>query len=55
MKYFLIKSGAMLSSQLTDRTIHLKDGVVVGESSKEAESVNEVETIVTDGDNLSLV
>ena len=42
-------------AQLTDRTIHLKDGVVVGESSKEAESVNEVETIVTDGDNLSLV
>ena len=42
-------------AQLTDRTIHLKDGVVVGESGKEAESVNEVETIVTDGDNLSLV
>ena len=42
-------------AQLTDRTIHLKDGVVVGESSKEAESVNEVETIVTDGDDLSLV
>ena len=43
-------------AELTDRTIHLKDGVVVGESAKkEEESVDEVETIVTDGDNLSLV
>ena len=43
-------------AELTDRTIHLKDGVVVGELSKgKEESGNEVETIVTDGDDLSLV
>ena len=43
-------------AELTDRTIHLKDGVVVGELSKgEEESVNEVETVVTDGDDLPLV
>ena len=42
---------------LTDRTIHLKDGVVVGALSKEneEESGNEVETVVADGDDLSLV
>jgi lipoprotein-releasing system ATP-binding protein len=43
-------------AELTDRTIHLKDGVVVGESLKEKEvSVDEVETVVADGDDLSLV
>ena len=43
-------------AELTDRTIHLKDGVVVGESSKKEElSVDEVETVVADSDNLSLV
>lgn len=43
-------------AELTDRTIHLKDGVVVGELSKgKEESVNEVETVVTDGDDLPLV
>ena len=43
-------------ASLTDRTIHLKDGVVVGESSKEIEvSGDEVETVVADGDDLSLV
>ena len=43
-------------AELTDRTIHLKDGVVVGESSKKEEvSVDEMETVVADGDNLSLV
>lgn len=41
---------------LTDRTIHLKDGVIEGESPKMGDmSVDEVETVVTDGDNLSLV
>ena len=40
---------------LTDRTIHLKDGVVVGASSKETESGDEVEPVVADGDDLSLV
>ena len=44
-------------AELTDRTIHLKDGVVVGALSKEKEeeSGNEVETVVADGDDLSLV
>ena len=43
-------------AELTDRTIHLKDGVVVGESSKKEElSVDEMETVVADGDDLSLV
>ena len=44
-------------AELTDRTIHLKDGLVVGALSKEneEESGNEVETVVADGDDLSLV
>ena len=43
-------------AELTDRTIHLKDGVVVGESTKMKEaSDNEVDTFVADGDDLSLV
>ena len=41
---------------LTDRTIHLKDGVIEGESTKKGNtSVDEVETVITDGDDLSLV
>ena len=41
-------------AELTDRTIHLKDGVVVGESTKMKEaSDNEVDTFVADGDDLS--
>ena len=42
-------------ASITDRTIHLKDGIVVGESSKENKSDNEMDAVVTDGDDLSLV
>ena len=43
---------------LTDRTIHLKDGLVVEPQEPEAlaeSSADEVEPVVADGDELSLV